>query len=229
MSNVKSKSSLTNRNSLFVGLRSTDVVMFVLLALGSILLYQCLFDMYISVKHAEDLIELTSHGKFFQFYDFVMQKAVLFSGTVRDNIRWGKPNSTDDEINDALKLAQVYDNIYDKDGLDTVIEQNGANLSGGQKQRVAIARVFLKNPPILILDEATSALDTETEMIIQQSLAELAENRTTLVIAHRLATIRNADRVLVVTPNGIEEDGQYEELVESNGIFAKLHNIQFRK
>lgn len=115
------------------------------------------------------------------------------------------------------------------EGYDTQIGERGLKLSGGQKQRLAIARMFLKNPPILILDEATSALDTETEMIIQQSLTELAENRTTLVIAHRLATIRNADRVLVVTPKGIEEDGTYDELVAQNGIFAKLHHIQFRK
>jgi ATP-binding cassette subfamily B protein len=114
-------------------------------------------------------------------------------------------------------------------GYETQIGERGLKLSGGQKQRLAIARMFLKNPPILILDEATSALDTETERIIQQSLTELAENRTTLVIAHRLATIRDADRVIVVTEDGIAEDGTYNELLEKDGIFAHLHNIQFQK
>ena len=115
------------------------------------------------------------------------------------------------------------------EGYDTQIGERGLKLSGGQKQRLAIARMFLKNPPILILDEATSALDTETERIIQRSLMELAENRTTLIIAHRLATIRDADRVLVVTEDGIVEDGTYSELVLQDGIFARLHNIQFQE
>lgn len=115
------------------------------------------------------------------------------------------------------------------DGYETQIGERGLKLSGGQKQRIAIARMFLKNPPILILDEATSALDTETEMMIQKSLNELSKNRTTLVIAHRLATIRNADRIIVVTKNGIEEQGTYEELIALNGVFAKLHHIQFQK
>ena len=113
-------------------------------------------------------------------------------------------------------------------GYETQIGERGLKLSGGQKQRLAIARMFLKNPPILILDEATSALDTETEKMIQQALNELAANRTTLVIAHRLATVRNADRVLVVTKDGIAEDGSYDELVEQDGILARLHNIQFQ-
>ncbi|QSB09910.1 ABC transporter ATP-binding protein [Lysinibacillus fusiformis] len=160
----------------------------------------------------------------------VQQDVFLFTGTIRENIAYGKLDASEAEIREAAKKAHLEAFIAElPDGYDTQIGERGLKLSGGQKQRLAIARMFLKNPPILILDEATSALDTETEMIIQQSLTELAENRTTLVIAHRLATIRNADRVLVVTPKGIEEDGTYDELVAQNGIFAKLHHIQFRK
>lgn len=160
----------------------------------------------------------------------VQQDVFLFTGTIRENIAYGRLEANEEEIQEAAKKAHLEDFIAElPDGYETQIGERGLKLSGGQKQRIAIARMFLKNPPILILDEATSALDTETEMIIQQSLAELAENRTTLVIAHRLATIRNADRVLVVTSNGIEEDGTYDELVAQNGLFAKLHHIQFRK
>ncbi|MFJ7733724.1 ABC transporter ATP-binding protein [Lysinibacillus sp. NPDC097231] len=160
----------------------------------------------------------------------VQQDVFLFTGTIRENIAYGKLDASEGEIREAAKKAHLEAFIAElPEGYETQIGERGLKLSGGQKQRIAIARMFLKNPPILILDEATSALDTETEMIIQQSLTELAENRTTLVIAHRLATIRNADRVLVVTPNGIEEDGTYDELVAQNGIFAKLHHIQFRK
>jgi len=160
----------------------------------------------------------------------VQQDVFLFTGTIRENITYGRLEANDEEIQEAARKAHLEDFIAElPDGYETQIGERGLKLSGGQKQRIAIARMFLKNPPILILDEATSALDTETEMIIQQSLTELAENRTTLVIAHRLATIRNADRVLVVTSNGIEEDGTYDELVAQNGLFAKLHHIQFRK
>ncbi|MFJ7666259.1 ABC transporter ATP-binding protein [Lysinibacillus sp. NPDC097195] len=160
----------------------------------------------------------------------VQQDVFLFTGTIRENIAYGRLDAKNEEIEEAARRAHLASFIAElPDGYETQIGERGLKLSGGQKQRIAIARMFLKNPPILILDEATSALDTETEMIIQQSLAELAENRTTLIIAHRLATIRNADRVLVVTPNGIEEDGTYEELVAQDGIFAKLHHIQFRK
>jgi len=160
----------------------------------------------------------------------VQQDVFLFTGTIRENIAYGRLEANEEEIQEAARKAHLEDFIAElPDGYETQIGERGLKLSGGQKQRIAIARMFLKNPPILILDEATSALDTETEMIIQQSLTELAENRTTLVIAHRLATIRNADRVLVVTPNGIEEDGTYDELVAQNGLFAKLHHIQFRK
>ena len=160
----------------------------------------------------------------------VQQDVFLFTGTIRENIEYGRLGASFEDIQAAAEKAHLKQFIEDlPDGYETQIGERGLKLSGGQKQRLAIARMFLKNPPILILDEATSALDTETEMIIQQSLTELAKNRTTLVIAHRLATIRNADRVIVVTPNGIEEDGTYEELVTANGVFANLHNIQFRK
>ena len=160
----------------------------------------------------------------------VQQDVFLFTGTIRENIEYGRLGASFEDIQAAAEKAHLKQFIEDlPDGYETQIGERGLKLSGGQKQRLAIARMFLKNPPILILDEATSALDTETEMIIQQSLTELAKNRTTLVIAHRLATIRNADRVIVVTRNGIEEDGTYDELVAANGVFANLHNIQFRK
>ena len=158
----------------------------------------------------------------------VQQDVFLFTGTIRENIAYGKLGATEDEILEAMRKAHLEEFVNNlTHGLETEIGERGLKLSGGQKQRLAIARMFLKNPPILILDEATSALDTETEKIIQDSLAELAENRTTLVIAHRLATIKDADRVMVVTPNGIEEDGSYNDLVADNGIFARLHQHQY--
>lgn len=159
----------------------------------------------------------------------VQQDVFLFSGTLRENVAYGKPNATDEEIYDALYKAQLKDLVDSyEDGLDTVVGERGVKLSGGQKQRISIARMFLKNPPILILDEATSALDTETEREIQSALNRLAVGRTTLVIAHRLATIKNADRILVVTPNGIEESGSHEELLENTeGIYRTLHDAQF--
>lgn len=157
----------------------------------------------------------------------VQQDVFLFTGTLKENIAYGKLNATDEEIYEAARRAHMDEFIHELPaGFDTQIGERGLKLSGGQKQRIAIARMFLKNPPILILDEATSALDTETERIIQQSLNELAKNRTTLVIAHRLATIRNADRIMVVTKNGIEEQGTHEELLAKNGHFARLHNVQ---
>ncbi|MEK3976870.1 ABC transporter ATP-binding protein [Psychrobacillus sp. FSL K6-1267] len=160
----------------------------------------------------------------------VQQDVFLFTGTIRENIAYGKRDATDEEIHSAAKKAHLESLIASlPDGYETQIGERGLKLSGGQKQRLAIARMFLKNPPILILDEATSALDTETEKIIQHSLMELAENRTTLIIAHRLATIRDADRVIVVTEEGIAEDGSYNELVAKDGIFARLHNIQFQQ
>ncbi|TQR07987.1 ABC transporter ATP-binding protein [Psychrobacillus soli] len=160
----------------------------------------------------------------------VQQDVFLFTGTIEENIAYGKKDASVEEIRDAAKKAHLEDFIASlPEGYNTQIGERGLKLSGGQKQRLAIARMFLKNPPILILDEATSALDTETEKIIQKSLMELAENRTTLIIAHRLATIRDADRVLVVTEDGIAEDGSYNELVAQDGIFARLHNIQFQE
>ncbi|WP_096551295.1 ABC transporter ATP-binding protein [Ureibacillus thermosphaericus] len=160
----------------------------------------------------------------------VQQDVFLFTGTICENIEYGRLGASFEEIQAAAEKAHLKEFIESlPDGYETQIGERGLKLSGGQKQRIAIARMFLKNPPILILDEATSALDTETEMMIQKSLNELSKNRTTLVIAHRLATIRNADRIIVVTKNGIEEQGTYEELIALNGVFAKLHHIQFQK
>ncbi|UOQ84979.1 ABC transporter ATP-binding protein [Gracilibacillus salinarum] len=160
----------------------------------------------------------------------VQQDVFLFTGTVRENIAYGSQDATDEEIVLAAKKAHLDQVIADlPDGYDTQIGERGLKLSGGQKQRMAIARTFLKNPPILILDEATSALDTETERMIQQSLDQLAENRTTLVIAHRLATIKDADRVVVVTNEGIAEQGSYQDLLAMDGVFARLHKIQYEK
>lgn len=158
----------------------------------------------------------------------VQQDIFLFSGTIRENIAYGRIGASMEEIKEAARRAQLDEFIESlPQGYETQVGDRGLKLSGGQKQRLAIARLFLKNPPILILDEATSALDTETEKIIQKALDELAKNRTTLIVAHRLATVRNADRIFVVTPNGIAEEGSYEELVAKGGLFAKLHNIQF--
>ncbi|WP_318617848.1 ABC transporter ATP-binding protein [Sporosarcina sp. YIM B06819] len=176
-----------------------------------------------------DIRDLTQHSLRSQI-GIVQQDVFLFTGTIKENIAYGKLEATDEEVFEAAQKAHLEDFISSlPDGYETQIGERGLKLSGGQKQRLAIARMFLKNPPILILDEATSALDTETERIIQQSLAELAENRTTLVIAHRLATIRDADRVIVVTEDGIAEDGKYDELVNQGGIFARLHNNQFQE
>ena len=176
-----------------------------------------------------DIREMTQQSLRAQI-GIVQQDVFLFTGTIKENIAYGNLHATDEEIYEAARKAHLEDMIADlHDGYETQIGERGLKLSGGQKQRLAIARMFLKNPPILILDEATSALDTETERIIQQSLAELAENRTTLVIAHRLATIRDANRVIVVTEDGIAEDGTYNELVARDGIFARLHNIQFQE
>ncbi len=158
----------------------------------------------------------------------VQQDVFLFSGTIRENIEYGKLGASDEEILEAAKRARLDDFLADQPhGLDTIIGERGTRLSGGQKQRLAIARIFLKNPPVLILDEATSALDTQTEQAIQKSLDELTEGRTTLVIAHRLATIKNADRIMVVTKNGIAEEGSHEELLKQGGLYSKLHQSQF--
>jgi len=176
-----------------------------------------------------DIRDMTKHSLRSQI-GIVQQDVFLFTGTLKENIAYGKLDATDEEIHEAIKRAHLEDLIRKlPDGYDTQIGERGLKLSGGQKQRLAIARMFLKNPPILILDEATSALDTETEQIIQASLNELAKNRTTLVIAHRLATIRNADRIVVVTENGIEEEGGHDELIEKGGIFANLHRVQYQR
>jgi ATP-binding cassette subfamily B protein len=158
----------------------------------------------------------------------VQQDVFMFGTSIRDNIAYGRLGATDEEIMAAARSAQ-FDSVIAQlpDGLDTMIGERGVKLSGGQKQRLAIARIFLKNPPILILDEATSALDTETEMQIQRALSALSEGRTTLVIAHRLATIRNADRIAVVADGRIVEEGAHEALVARAGAYARLHNAQF--
>lgn len=154
----------------------------------------------------------------------VQQDVYLFAGTVMDNIRYGKPDASDEEVIRAAKNANAHEFIMGfPDGYDTDIGQRGVKLSGGQKQRLSIARVFLKNPPILIFDEATSALDNESEQVVQQSLENLAKNRTTFVIAHRLSTIRNAQRILVLTENGVEEEGTHEELLELGGVYSHLY------
>ncbi len=156
----------------------------------------------------------------------VQQDVYLFSGSVRENIAYGKPDCTENEIVEAAKLAGAHEFILSlPDGYDTYVGERGVKLSGGQKQRISIARVFLKNPPILILDEATSALDNESEYLIQQSLEKLAKGRTTFTVAHRLTTIKNADRILVLTENGIEESGTHRELIERGGLYAQLYKM----
>ena len=154
----------------------------------------------------------------------------MFSGTLEDNLRDGKPDATREEVIEAAKNANAHDFIMSlPNGYETDIGQRGIKLSGGQKQRLSIARVFLKNPPILIFDEATSALDNESEKVVQDSLEKLAKNRTTFVIAHRLSTIKNAQRILVLTEEGIAEEGTHEELLEKGGVYEKLYQMQFHK
>lgn len=158
----------------------------------------------------------------------VQQDVYLFAGTIMDNIRYGKPEASDEEVVRAAKRANAHDFIMSfPDGYDTDIGQRGVKLSGGQKQRLSIARVFLKNPPILIFDEATSALDNESEQVVQKSLESLAKNRTTFVIAHRLTTIRNAGKILVLTEKGIAEQGTHEELLKQKGIYESLYHMHF--
>ncbi len=156
----------------------------------------------------------------------VQQDVYLFSGTVYENIVYGKPGADRDEVIRAAKAAGAHEFISElADGYDTYVGERGLKLSGGQKQRISIARLFLKNPPILILDEATSALDNESELLVQQSLERLSKNRTTFTIAHRLTTIRNATRIIVLTPNGIAEEGTHTELLQKNGEYAKLYSM----
>ena len=159
----------------------------------------------------------------------VQQDVYLFAGTVSDNIRYGKLDASEEEIIAAAKKANAHDFIMAlPNGYATDIGQRGVKLSGGQKQRLSVARVFLKDPPIIIFDEATSSLDNESEKAVQDSLEKLVLNRTTLVIAHRLSTVRNAQRIIVLTDNGIDEQGTHEELIALNGTYANLYNMQLR-
>lgn len=159
----------------------------------------------------------------------VAQDVFLFNCSIRENIAYGNPDATDEEIIEAAKKANIHEYIMTlEQGYDTNVGERGIKLSGGQKQRISIARVFLKNPPILILDEATSALDNVTEMLLQQSLEELARGRTVVVVAHRLSTVKNADEIVVLTADGVEERGTHEQLIEQSGIYATLYNHQFR-
>ena len=157
----------------------------------------------------------------------VQQDVFLFAGTILDNIRYGRPNATDAEVVEAARRAEIYDDIMEMpDGFQTYVGERGVLLSGGQKQRVSIARIFLKNPPILILDEATSALDTVTEARIQSAFDQLAQGRTTLIIAHRLSTIRSAGHIVVIDGNSVAEEGTHEELMARGGEYARLQGLQ---
>lgn len=159
----------------------------------------------------------------------VQQDVFLFTGTIRENIMYGNLTATEEELIKAAKKANIHDFIMGlEDGYDTYIGERGVKLSGGQKQRISIARIFLKNPPILILDEATSALDNTTEMLIQKSLDVLCKGRTTLIVAHRLSTIKNADEIIVLTDKGIEEKGTHDDLIQQGGIYSHLYESQFR-
>ena len=159
----------------------------------------------------------------------VQQDVFLFNGSMKENILYGRLDATEEEIIEAAKRANIHDYIMTlPEGYDTQIGERGVKLSGGQKQRLSIARVFLKNPAILILDEATSALDNTTEILIQSALDELCKGRTTLVVAHRLSTIKNADEIVVIANGMIKEQGTHDELVEKDGIYAKLYSLQFR-
>ena len=158
----------------------------------------------------------------------VAQDVFLFTGTIRENIAYGKPDASEEEIISAAKKANIHDTVMTmENGYDTYIGERGVKLSGGQKQRISIARAFLKNPPILILDEATSALDNATEMMIQKSLEQLSKNRTSIIVAHRLSTIKNADEIVVITDDGIKEQGTHQQLLDKGGIYAELYAYQF--
>lgn len=182
-------------------------------------------DIFIDGKNIKDLT-LESLRK---NIGMVQQDVFLFAGTIKENILYGNPGASDEEVIKASKDANIHEFIMQlPDGYDTYVGERGIKLSGGQKQRISIARVFLKNPPILILDEATSALDNATELAIQKSLEKLSEGRTTIVVAHRLSTIRNADEIIVLTEKGIEERGTHEQLLNANGIYSRLYNSQFK-
>ncbi|NCB29626.1 MAG: ATP-binding cassette domain-containing protein, partial [Clostridia bacterium] len=156
----------------------------------------------------------------------VQQDVFLFASSVMENIRYGRIDATDEEVIEAAKRAHIHEEILQfSDGYDTQVGERGIMLSGGQKQRVSIARLFLKNPPVLILDEATSALDTVTEHDIQHSFEELSRGRTTLVIAHRLSTVKHADEIVVLDEHGVRERGTHEELLRANGLYAKLYHV----
>jgi len=173
----------------------------------------------------QDVREVTLHSLRSNI-GVVAQDVYLFSGSIRENIAYGKEDATDEEIEHAARMAGADDFIRElPDGYDTYVGERGVKLSGGQKQRISIARVFLKNPPILILDEATSALDNESERIVQQSLEKLAKGRTTFTIAHRLTTVKNADRILVVTEDGIAEQGTHSQLLEKGGLYSELYSM----
>ncbi|MBR2988686.1 MAG: ATP-binding cassette domain-containing protein, partial [Clostridia bacterium] len=179
--------------------------------------------------------EILIDGKSVKDYDLsslrtnvgiVQQNVYLFYGTVKENILFGRPDATDEEVINAAKLAGAHEFIEKLEfGYDTICGERGIKLSGGQKQRIAIARVFLKNPPLLILDEATSALDNDSERLVQKSLDELAKNRTTITIAHRLTTIKKADRIIVLTTDGIVEQGNHDSLIQKGGIYASYYSL----
>jgi len=193
-----------------------------------------LLPRFYDLKEGEILIDGTNINRFTlqslrRQIGIVQQDVFLFNGTIRENVLYGRLDATDEEVDRAIEQAKLKEVIEDlEDGVDTHIGERGVKLSGGQKQRLSIARIFLKNPSILILDEATSALDTQTEKFIQQSFDELAKGRTTFIIAHRLATIKNADRIIVVTEDGLTEDGTHEELLAKNGAYAALYKAQFK-
>jgi len=174
-------------------------------------------------KDIRDVTQRSIH----QNIGIVQQDVFLFADTIFENIRYGKPDATEEEVIEAAKKAEIYDDIQAMpDGFQTYVGERGTLLSGGQKQRVAIARIFLKNPPILILDEATSALDSVTEAKIQRAFDALSQGRTTLIIAHRLSTIRSANRIVSIADGEISECGTHQELIEKGGIYASLYNTQ---
>ena len=175
-----------------------------------------------------DIRDLTRHS-LRKNIGIVAQDVFLFAGTIYDNIIYGNLEATFEEVVEAAKKANIYDFVMTLDqGFDTYVGERGVKLSGGQKQRISIARAFLKNPDILILDEATSALDNVTEMQIQKALEELSTGRTTIVVAHRLSTVKNANKIIVISKNGIDEEGTHEELLALNGIYANLYQYQFK-